>query len=114
MFYRVKDVQPLPNYSLLVSFITGDCKCYNVAPLFEKWEAFRALSTIKGLFEQVKVDGGGYGISWNDDIDLSCNELWENGVAVEAATADDLKAIRAAKKEYENGETISHDAINWD
>ena len=32
-----------------------------------------------GLFEQVKVDKGGYGISWNGEIDLSCNELWENG-----------------------------------
>ncbi len=84
MFYRVKDVQPLPNYSVLVRFITGERKRYNVAPLFEKWEAFQALSTIKGLFEQVKVDEGGYGISWNDEIDLSCNELWENGVAVEA------------------------------
>jgi hypothetical protein len=28
------------------------------------------------LFEQVKVDSGGFGISWNDDIDLSCNELY--------------------------------------
>ena len=27
----------------------------------------------------VKVDAGGYGISWNDNIDLSSNELWENG-----------------------------------
>ncbi len=22
----------------------------------------------------------GYGISWNDEIDLSCDELWENGI----------------------------------
>ena len=22
---------------------------------------------------------GEYGISWNDEIDLSCDELWENG-----------------------------------
>ena len=83
MFYRVKDVQPLPSYHLLVSFVTGERKKYDVSPLFVKWDAFRALHDIKGLFEQVKVDAGGYGISWNDDIDLSCNELWENGTAVE-------------------------------
>ncbi len=29
--------------------------------------------------EQVKVDAGVYGISWNDDIDLSCEELYQNG-----------------------------------
>ncbi len=81
MFYRVEKVQPLPGFRVLVTFITGERKCYNVVPLFEKWEEFKALSTTKGLFEQVKVDAGGYGVSWNDDIDLSCNELWENGVA---------------------------------
>ena len=30
------------------------------------------------------------------------------------ATADDLEAHRVAMKEYANGETIAHDAINWD
>ena len=34
---------------------------------------------IHGLFEQVRVDAGGYGIRWNDSKDLSCNELYQNG-----------------------------------
>lgn len=85
MFYKIKAVQPLPSYNLLVSFTTGECKRYNVAPLFEKWDIFKTLANVKGLFEQVHVDAGGYGISWNDDIDLSCNELWENGVIEEPA-----------------------------
>ena len=29
------------------------------------------------------------------------------------ATADDLKAHRLAMEEYERGETVSHDAIDW-
>ena len=29
------------------------------------------------------VNVGGYGIVWNDDLDLSCDELWENGEAIE-------------------------------
>jgi hypothetical protein len=32
-----------------------------------------------GLFRAVRVDPGGYGISWNDHIDLSEYELWTNG-----------------------------------
>jgi hypothetical protein len=44
------------------------------------WEAFKALSYIPGLFNLVKVEAGGYGISWNDHIDLACDELFENGV----------------------------------
>lgn len=82
MFYKVKEVQPLTPYSLLVSFDTGVKKRYNVAPLFDKWDIFKTLADVKGLFEQVKVDAGGYGISWNDDIDLSCNELWDNGETI--------------------------------
>ena len=74
MFYKVQKVKPLPKYGLLVS--------YNVKPLLKKWEPFKALESTKGLFNQVKVDSGGYGISWNDEIDLSCNELYENGAKI--------------------------------
>lgn len=80
MFYRVQSVKPLPEYRLLVTFVGGEEKQYNVKPLFDKWQPFKVLAETKGLFEQVKVDTGGYGISWNDEIDLSCNELYENGV----------------------------------
>ena len=82
MFYKINEVKALPDYYLLVSFVTGEKKKYNVKPLFNKWEQFKALMMITGLFEQVKVDTGGYGVSWNDDIDLSCNELYFNGIAV--------------------------------
>lgn len=34
------------------------------------------------MFGQVKVDVGGYGISWNDELDLSAEEIWECGVTV--------------------------------
>lgn len=82
MFHTVQTVKPLPEFKLLVRFTNGEQKEYNVQPLFHKWEAFQALSSIQGLFQQVKVDVGGYGISWNKDIDLSCDELYENGATV--------------------------------
>ncbi len=41
-------------------------------------------------------------------------EIARRFVPDDVATADDLEAIRAAKTEYANGETISHDSINWD
>lgn len=80
MFYKVQDVKPLEKYKLLVTFQNGEIKEYDVKPLFDKWQVFKDLAYINGLFQQVKVDAGGYGISWNDDIDLSCNELYYNGV----------------------------------
>ena len=83
MFYKVKSVCPLPGFKLLVQFENGTTQKYDVEPLFSKWPVFLALREVEGLFDLVKVDAGGYGISWNDDIDLSCNELWENGFMVE-------------------------------
>ena len=79
MFHRVKEVNIIKDYILQITFEDGNNKYYDVSKLFQKWEIFLNLKTVVGLFEQVKVDKGGYGISWNEEIDLSCNELWENG-----------------------------------
>ena len=79
MFYKVKFVKPLENYILQITFQNNVIKYYDVSKLFNKWHVFNNLLTVSGLFEQVKVDSDGYGISWNDELDLSCNELWENG-----------------------------------
>lgn len=79
MFHKVKEVKPVKDYILSVFFVDGTEKTYDIEPLFEEIDVFNSLKSISGLFEQVKVDAGGYGISWNDHIDLSCDELWDNG-----------------------------------
>lgn len=79
MFHKVKEVKAIKEYELLITFVDGTIKKYNVEPLFNVWESFQNLKEIPELFWNVKTDLGGYGISWNDEIDLSCNELWENG-----------------------------------
>lgn len=63
-------------------YFNEEVKEYNVGHLFDINYDFKILSNITGLFEQVKIDAGGYGISWNDDLDLSCNELYFNGKSV--------------------------------
>jgi hypothetical protein len=79
MFHKVKAVEPLPDYRLRVEFSEGTVKKYDLKPLFGKWDSFQTLLTVSGLFEQVKADTGGYAVAWNDDIDLSADELWHNG-----------------------------------
>ena len=82
MFHKVKTVRPLAEYTLLVDFMTGERKHYYILPLLSRFDTFRTLTQIKGLFEQVKVGAGGYGGSRNDEVDLSCSELYENGVSI--------------------------------
>ena len=81
MKHKVKSVSPIP-YSLVleVNFCDGTTKTYDVERLFDKWPCFRVLAEDRQLFCSVRVDTGGYGIVWNDDLDLSCDELYENGI----------------------------------
>ena len=78
MFYRIRSVSPLPETCLLVSFLDNTVKKYDMNTLIEKAPAFFPLRE-KLLFRQFQVNAGGYGVSWNDAVDLSCNELWEHG-----------------------------------
>lgn len=78
-FHRLKSITPLHNFTLRAEFLDGSEKIYDVKPLMKKIPVFEMLGYVHGLFEQVRIDTGGYGIIWNDDIDLSCDELYENG-----------------------------------
>ncbi|MBP3441276.1 MAG: DUF2442 domain-containing protein, partial [Clostridia bacterium] len=95
MFHKVKNVNALPDYKLSVQFCEGVTKIYDVASLFEKYSFFLPLKDSPELFSSVAVDQGGYGIIWNDDIDISCDELWENGEEI-ATPFDGLMAFSDA------------------
>lgn len=82
MFHKIEEVIPIKDMTLMVKFINGEMKIYDIKPLMKKWKIFEELKEEK-LFAQVKVDKGGYGISWNENIDLDCNELWSNGSLVQ-------------------------------
>jgi hypothetical protein len=74
---HIKSAKPIGDSELLVRFENGEEKIYDCEPLFSKPE-FQLLKT-PAFFQAVRVDAGGYGISWNDDVDLSEYELWANG-----------------------------------
>ena len=95
MFHKIKNVFALPDYKLSVQFSEGVTKIYDVKPLFEKIPLFAEFKDNQAEFACVCVDVGGYGIIWNDDLDLSCDELWENGEQV-ATPFDGLMAFSDA------------------
>jgi len=78
----VTAVKPLKNYRLMVTFECGGVKKYDIKPLFTKWPVFCALRDEPKLFGLVEIAPGGYGICWNDELDLSCDELWDNGFTI--------------------------------
>lgn len=76
---KISSVTALDGFRLRVRFDNGRETVYDCTQLLAR-PAFAALAN-PALFRTVRVDPGGYGVSWNDDIDLSEYELWTNGVA---------------------------------
>jgi hypothetical protein len=112
MFHKIKNVSALPEYKLSVQFSEGVTKIYDVKPLFEKIPLFSELKDSAQEFFSVSVDVGGYGIVWNDDLDLSCDELWENGVQVDTPF-DGLMAFSDATELWGLNESTLRKAITY-
>ena len=111
MFHKVKSVTALPNLELDVQFVNGTTKIYDVKPLLDRIPEFKALED-EALFSHVEVDTGGYGIVWNDDLDLSCDELWEHGRKVETPF-DDLISFADASELWNLSESTLRKAVSY-
>ena len=80
--------------------------------MFEKIPFFATLKEEPEVFASVTVDVGGYGIIWNDELDLSCDELWENGVQVDTPF-DGLLAFSDATELWGLNESTLRKAITY-
>ena len=112
MFHKVKSVAPVSDFKLSVQFSEGVTKVYDMKPLFKKLPVFKQLENDPAEFTCVTVDVGGYGIIWNDDLDLSCDELWENGTVVETPF-DGLMALSDATELWGLNESTLRKAISY-
>lgn len=112
MFHKVKAVTALADYRLSVQFSEGVTKIYDVKPLFAKWRAFKLLENDSALFYGVEVDAGGYGVIWNDELDLSCEELFANGETVKTPF-DGLMAFTDATELWGLNESTLRKAIAY-
>ena len=92
MFHKITSLATLPDYVLLVGFQNGEYKEFDLKPYIEKYAPFRLLKEEKGLYERAKIDAGGFGIVWNDDLDVSAEGVYERGR--ECVAADDVEECR--------------------
>ncbi len=80
MAHKIKSVQPREDATLLVCFQNGIEKIYDVKKLYPIFPQFKVFEKDKKFFNQIRVDVGGYGISWNDNLDLDAEDIWEDGI----------------------------------
>ena len=74
---HIQSVIPKENFNLFIVFDNDEKRLYDTSRLFDK-EMFAPLKN-KKIFREVKIEKGGYAISWDNDIDISEYELWKNG-----------------------------------
>jgi hypothetical protein len=74
---RIVSTKAVAPSELLVHFANGVVKSYDCCGLLGRPQFQRLRSA--AFFRSVRVDPGGYGVSWNDDMDLSGIELWIKG-----------------------------------
>lgn len=71
--WGVKGVTAREDYTLLITFASGEKRIYNARPLLEQ----PVYSPLKNLefFMSAKSDGDT--VTWNDDIDIAPEHLYE-------------------------------------
>ena len=69
---RVKSVKVLDNYQLELEFVNGESGIFSVEPYF-KYPVFSPLID-KALFSKARIVFDS--IAWNDDIDMSPDNLY--------------------------------------
>ena len=79
MHHRVIAITPQLDFILKSTFADGQARLYDIKALAARHEVFQDLLRTRQLFEQVKIDAGGYGVTWNDYLDLDAQELWIHG-----------------------------------
>ena len=102
----------MADYVLNVQFAEGVTKQYDVELLFDRYSMFLPLKDHPELFSSVEVDVGGYGIIWNDDIDIACDELYYNGKTIKTPF-DGLIAFSDATSLWGLNESTLRKAISY-
>ena len=88
---RIASVVALSGFRLRVIFVNGQTRLYD----FTTKSGLPATELLRdeALFKTAHVDVGGYGIVWNDDLDISESELWLNGLPIDEMS-DELASVR--------------------
>ena len=79
MIPRIKKLQPMEDYRLLVEFDDGKKVLYDVKSDMNEVPFYQDLKTIKGLFYSVQLDASRTCVFWTKDIDLPSDAIYEYG-----------------------------------
>ena len=82
MFMNALKVRFLEDVTLELVFQDGKIIRYDMARLFSKYPQLEELRRNRKLFLSGHLDVGGYGVIWNDELDIDATSVYECGEVV--------------------------------
>jgi len=82
MLHKATKIEYRDGTVLELFFRDGCVKQFDMVSMFEVYPPLRAL-TDRALFTSGKLSPGGYGIVWNDELDLEAETVYMDGVLVD-------------------------------
>ena len=82
MFHKAVKLEYGKGTTFYLTFQTGEVKEYDISVLFDKYPQLTALKN-RRLFSSGKLMGG-YGIIWNDELDLETETVYQDGITIAA------------------------------
>jgi Protein of unknown function (DUF2442) len=76
---KIISAQVIGDRTLLIEFSQCGVKKYDISKLLDN-PMFAKLQN-PSFFKNFQIESGGYGLVWNEDIDISEYELWKNSVS---------------------------------
>lgn len=79
MIPRIKSLETLDNFVLLVTFDNGDRVLYDVKDDIQTLSDFQVLKSEYGLFKNARLDSSRTCVYWTDRVDLPSDTILEYG-----------------------------------
>ena len=86
---RIEDIVPLNNFQLLVFFRDGVIKKCDIKKFFDQNKPLGKFLMIHNeMFDMVRIQPGGYGVYWEENMSIADFELYDDGKIIPLSVSD--------------------------
>lgn len=111
MFNKIVNLILMDNHIMLCGFKNHEWRRLDLKPLINKYPPFKVLKK-DDFYKKGKIDLGGFGVIWNDDIDISSDAIFEQGEKVSEICLKPTIDISAYLKELRNKSHLSQNDLS--
>ncbi|MCT7953062.1 DUF2442 domain-containing protein [Ancylothrix sp. C2] len=77
---RIVWAEAIDNQTLVIKFTNDEFRQYDISKLLHNHLFAKLHNPV--VFKNFRIEDGGYGLVWDEDVDRREYELWQNGISV--------------------------------